>query len=47
MSLAHLKELVISVIVMGKEFSEAYSNITGLKKSPRIKGGGPLGFGNR
>lgn len=47
MSLAHLKELVISVIVMGKEFSEAYSNITELKKSPRIKGGGPLGFGNR
>jgi hypothetical protein len=44
MSLSHLKELVISVIVMGKDFTEALGNLTDMKKSPRIKKGGNVGF---
>lgn len=46
LSLAHLKELVISVIVMGKEFEESISDIKGLKKRPRIDKGS-IGFGNK
>lgn len=42
MSLAHLKELVISVIVMGKTFEESIESIKGLKKSTRGKGN--IGF---
>ena len=44
MSLSHLKELIISVIVMGKDFSEALGNLTDMKKAPKIKRGGHLGF---
>jgi hypothetical protein len=44
MSLSHLKELIISVIVMGKDFSEALGNLTDMKKAPKIKRGGNLGF---
>lgn len=44
MSLSHLKELVISVIVMGKDFKDAIDHLTGLKNSPRIKKSGKVGF---
>ena len=44
MSLSHLKEVVISTIVMGREFEEVMGNLEGLKKAPSIKGSGTLGF---
>jgi SpoVK/Ycf46/Vps4 family AAA+-type ATPase len=44
MSLSHLKELVISVIVMGKDFKDAIEHLTGLKNSPRIKKSRNVGF---
>jgi AAA+ superfamily predicted ATPase len=47
MSLAHLKELVISVAVMGKTFSESLGNVTEMKDSPKIKKSSKLGFGSR
>jgi SpoVK/Ycf46/Vps4 family AAA+-type ATPase len=47
MSLSHLKELVISVIVMDKDFNETIENLEGLKKSPRIKGSGQVGFSSK
>jgi chromosomal replication initiation ATPase DnaA len=45
MSLSHLKEVVISVIVMGRSFEETMDNLEGLKKAPTIKGSGKVGFG--
>ena len=45
MSLSHLKEVVISVIVMGRSFEETMDNLEGLKKAPIIKGTGRVGFG--
>lgn len=45
MSLSHLKEVVISTIVMGREFEEVMDNLEGLKKTPTIKGTGKVGFG--
>jgi AAA+ superfamily predicted ATPase len=45
MSLAHLKELVISVVVMGKTFSESLENLMEMKNSPKIKKSSKLGFG--
>jgi SpoVK/Ycf46/Vps4 family AAA+-type ATPase len=45
MSLSHLKEVVISTIVMGREFEEVMENLEGLKKTPSIKGSGKVGFG--
>jgi chromosomal replication initiation ATPase DnaA len=45
MSLSHLKEVVISTIVMGREFEEVMDNLEGLKKAPTIKGSGKVGFG--
>lgn len=45
MSLSHLKEVVISVIIMGRSFEETIENLEGLKKSPTIKGSGKVGFG--
>ena len=44
MSLSHLKEVVISTIVMGREFEEVMDNLEGLKKAPSIKGSGTVGF---
>ena len=44
MSLSHLKEVVISTIVMGREFEEVMGNLEGLKKAPTIKGSGKVGF---
>jgi chromosomal replication initiation ATPase DnaA len=45
MSLSHLKEVVISVIVMGRTFEETIDNLEGLKTAPRIKGSNSMGFG--
>jgi predicted AAA+ superfamily ATPase len=44
MSLSHLKEVIISVIVMGKSFDETIETLQGMKKTPSIKGGGSVGF---
>jgi SpoVK/Ycf46/Vps4 family AAA+-type ATPase len=44
MSLSHLKEVIISTIVMGREFEEVMDNLEGLKKAPSIKGSGKVGF---
>lgn len=49
MSLSHLKELVISVIVMGKDFKESLTTLNALADKPKIKGGKKklgIGFGN-
>jgi predicted AAA+ superfamily ATPase len=49
MSLSHLKELVISVIVMGKNFKESLATLNALSDKPKIKGGkkkSEIGFGN-
>ena len=49
MSLSHLKELVISVIVMGKDFKESLATLNALSDKPKIKGGkkkSGIGFGN-
>jgi len=46
MSLSHLKELVVSVIVMGKTFEDAFENLKDMKKSPRLKKGSNVGFKN-
>lgn len=45
MSLSHLKEVVVSVIVMGRSFEETMENLEGMKKRPSIKGTGTVGFG--
>jgi len=45
MSLSHLKEVVISTIVMGRTFEETMNNLDGMKKAPNIKGSGTVGFG--
>jgi predicted AAA+ superfamily ATPase len=45
MSLSHLKEVVISVIVMGRTFEETMNNLEELAEKPRIKGSGSMGFG--
>jgi len=45
MSLAHLKEVVVSVIVMGRTFEETIDNLEGMKRAPNIKGSGVMGFG--
>ena len=47
MSLSHLKEVVISVIIMGKTLDETIKSLDGLKKSPTIKGSGKVGFGKQ
>lgn len=49
MSLSHLKELVISVIVMGKDFKESLATLNALSDKPKIKGGkkkSRIGFSN-
>jgi SpoVK/Ycf46/Vps4 family AAA+-type ATPase len=45
MSLSHLKEVIISVIVMGRTFEETIGNLEELSERPRIKGSGNVGFG--
>ena len=44
MSLSHLKELIISVIVMNKDFDESLENLTDMKRSPKIKTSKSMGF---
>ena len=46
MSLSHLKEVVISVVIIGRDFNETINNLEGLKKNPIVKGSGKMGFGN-
>ena len=47
MSLSHLKEVVISTIVMGRTFEEVMDNLEGLKKAPSIKEYTTVGFGKK
>jgi predicted AAA+ superfamily ATPase len=48
MSLSHLKELVISVVVMGKDFDESMSTLNSMSEKPKVtsKKKSKLGFGN-
>lgn len=48
MSLSHLKELVISVIVMGKDFKESLDTLNSMGEKPKVtsKKKSKLGFGN-
>ena len=45
MSLSHLKEVLVSVIVMGRTFEETIANLEGLKIKPTIKKTSTVGFG--
>lgn len=47
MSLSHLKEVIISVIVLGRTFEETINNLEELSEKPRIKGSGNVGFGKK
>jgi len=44
MSLSHLKELIISVIVLDKSFKESIQNLSDLKKKPKISSSSNVGF---
>jgi hypothetical protein len=46
MSMAHLKELFISVFVLGNEYKDALSHLNGLKEKPRSKNQKSIGFGH-
>lgn len=46
MSLSHLKEVVVSVIVMGRTFEETMSSLEELKKTPKVKENKKMGFGS-
>ena len=46
MSLSHLKEVVVSVIVMGRTFEETMSSLEELKKAPKVKENKKMGFGS-
>jgi len=45
MSLSHLKEVVVSVIVMGRTFEETMDNLEGMKRAPSARGEVKVGFG--
>ena len=45
MSLSHLKEVVISTIIMGRDFDETIDNLEGMKKTPTVKDKKEVGFG--
>ena len=47
MSLSHLKELIISVVVMGKDFEECIGNLSEMKENPKISRNKKMGFGTR
>jgi SpoVK/Ycf46/Vps4 family AAA+-type ATPase len=47
MSLSHLKELIISVVVMGKDFEESIGNLSEMKENPKISRNKKMGFGTR
>ena len=44
MSLAHLREVVVSVIVLGNTYEETITKLTEMKKKPKAKESGGLGF---
>jgi hypothetical protein len=45
-SLAHMRELVISVITMDNSFEDTIARLKGMKVKPKIKGNTPkIGFG--
>jgi SpoVK/Ycf46/Vps4 family AAA+-type ATPase len=46
MSIAHLREIVISTIVLGNTYDDTMSRLKALKKAPRVKGGNSIGFGS-
>jgi ATP-dependent 26S proteasome regulatory subunit len=46
MSLSHLKEVVISVVVMGRTFEETMDSLEELKKAPKVKETKKMGFGS-
>lgn len=46
MSLSHLKEVVVSVIVMGRTFEETMQALEELKKAPKVKETKKMGFGS-
>ena len=37
LSLAHLRELVVSVVAMGNSFDDTLNRLNGLKVKPRVK----------
>ena len=46
-SLAHMRELIISVVAMDNTFEDTIARLNGMKVKPKIKKrGGKLGFGN-
>lgn len=45
LSLSHLKELFISVVVLGNQYEETIYHLKDLKKIPRGKNQGSIGFG--
>jgi hypothetical protein len=45
MSLSHLKELIISTIVMGRSFDDTIKNLKGLKVKPTGRANSDIGFG--
>jgi SpoVK/Ycf46/Vps4 family AAA+-type ATPase len=46
MSLAHLREVVISTIVLGNTYEDTMDRLKSLKKAPRAKGSSSIGFGS-
>ena len=46
MSIAHLKELVVSTLVLGNEFSESIKHLKSLKEKPKGKKTERIGFGS-
>lgn len=46
MSLSHLKEVVVSVVVMGRTFEETMNSLEELKKAPKVKETKKMGFGS-
>ena len=46
MSIAHLREIVISTRVLGNTYDDTMSRLKALKKAPRVKGGNSIGFGS-
>jgi hypothetical protein len=47
MSLSHLKEVIVSTIVMGRSFEETMENLEGMKRRPTTKGDANIGFGKK
>ena len=45
MSMSHIKELFVSVILLDVEYKDAIAHLQGMKKSPRNKNQASIGFG--